>query len=128
MFVKFFGVLTLTDEIGVKCMGLVRSLCLAAMFGSSNMIYAAGNETGKIEPGWQIYGDGNIFFYLSGTHQSSACATIPERWAFDTTSTVGKSLFSAFLTAYASGKEITVSGTGNCVHGNSEGVWTFAVK
>lgn len=110
-------------------MNLFRLFCLAMLFVTNiNASFAAGNETGRIEPGWNVYGDGNVFFYLSGTHQASACPTVPERWAFDSTSTVGKSIFAAFLTAYSAGKDITVEGTGNCIHGNTEGVWNLFVK
>jgi len=48
-------------------------------------------ETGAVESGWLINGDGNVFFYLAGTNPSTACPAIPERRAFDATTPVGKS-------------------------------------
>jgi hypothetical protein len=82
----------------------------------------ASGENGTISPGWFIYSDGNLFFYLSGVQQGATCTIIPERWAFDTTTPLGKSFYSAFLMAYTTNKTITVDGSGTCTHGNTETV------
>ena len=85
-------------------------------------VFSGIQESGKIEPHWVLNGDGNVFFYLTGIHASTACPQLPERWAFDATTPVGKSWLSAMLTAYSSGKEIAVEGSGICIHGNTEGI------
>ena len=105
-----------------RTIALLLSLCSLTGIASS-----AGTETGTISPDWNIYGDGNIFFYLSGTHANSPCSMV-ERWAFDTTTPVGKSFYSAFLTAYSTGKEISLTGNGTCIHGNTEEVFDFHVR
>lgn len=61
----------------------------------------AGDGTGLISAGWNIYDDGNVFFYLTGPHNDPACPAIPGRWAFDTTTPAGKSMFATFLSAYS---------------------------
>jgi len=75
----------------------------------------AGSEVGIIQPDWNIYGDGNLFFFLNGTHADSPCS-IAERWAINTTN--------------AAGKEISVSGASGagCTHGNTEPVYDFRVR
>ena len=100
----------------------MKKLLNALLFVLPFSAFSGIQETGKIESHWVINGDGNIFFYLTGTHASTACPQIPERWAFDATTPVGKSWLSAMLTAYASDKEITVEGSGLCIHGNTEGI------
>ncbi len=87
----------------------------------------AADESGTIDSGWNIYSDGNLFFYLSGSQLNGPNCPITERWAFDTTTPLGKSFFSAFLTAYTTGKQIRVVGTGTCTHGNTETVAEFSV-
>ena len=96
-------------------------LFVAALFASE--AYAYGDETGYIQPGFQFYAaDGTVFFHLTGTHANSACSVMPERWAFNTTTVIGKSLYATFLAAYMSGKQIRVLGNGTCTHGNTETV------
>lgn len=92
------------------------------IFMAANSAFGGIQEAGRIEAGWVVSGDGNVFFYLTGTHASTACPQIPERWAFDATTPVGKSWLSVLLTAYSSDKAITVEGSGVCIHGNTEGV------
>jgi hypothetical protein len=104
----------------------LRSLILASGVAASVVAQANGVGQGAIQPNWNIYGDGNLFFYLSGAHSGSPCS-ITERWAFDTTSVVGKSYLATFLMAYASGHSILVLGNGTCTHGNTETVTDFRV-
>jgi glycerol uptake facilitator-like aquaporin len=96
--------------------------------GLSSVAYAAGDETGKIEVGFMFYGaDGNVFFNLTGTHTNPACS-IAERWAFNTTTAIGKNMYATFLAAYMAGKEIRVIGDGTCTHGNTETVSNLFVN
>jgi hypothetical protein len=88
----------------------------------------AGSGTGAIAPGWNIYGDGNVFFFLTGPHDSPECSGIPDRWAFDTTSPVGRSLFATFLMAYSTGKTVTVNGSATGIHSNTEAVSSIYVN
>ena len=107
----------------------LRNQLLRLVVASTALISAAahaGTGQGLIQPNWNVFTDGNLFFYLGGTHTGSPCS-IPERWAFDTTTPVGKSFYAAFLVAYTSGKAVQVYGSGLCTHDNSESVSDFHV-
>ena len=92
--------------------------CLTSLTTNAAM---AGTATGTINPGWNIYGDGNMFFFLSGPNVDPVCS-IANRWAFDTTTPVGRSMYAALLAAYAQGKSVTVNGSATCIHSNTEAV------
>lgn len=109
-------------------MNTAKEILLSIILVSASAITFASSETGKIEPNWLLYKDGHVFFYLSGTQSGNTCTVIPERWSFDTTSAVGKIKYSTFLTAYTTGKEITVQNDDEgCVHGNTETVSNLVV-
>jgi hypothetical protein len=63
-----------------------------------------------------MYGNGGqVIFYTSGAHSGQpACATQNTRWIFAGTTTAGQATLSLVMTAYATGKPITVYGTGAC--------------
>lgn len=63
------------------------------------------------------------FFNHSGTRSTRpSCATI-DRWAFDSSTAGGQSLLATLLTAYATGRQISVLGTGTCsIWGDTETV------
>jgi hypothetical protein len=86
----------------------------------------AGTESGSIEPGWFAWSDGLVFLFLSGTHASSPCSQA-ERWAIDPSTAAGKIHFSVFLTAAASGRSLSLVGSGTCAHSNTELVATITV-
>lgn len=100
------------------------------MLLNSSVGHTAGAETGTVSPGWFVYEDSNVFFYLSGSHTGARpiCATIPDRWAFDSSTAAGKAYLSALLSAYATGRSVTINGTNTCIHGNTESIKSFAVN
>jgi hypothetical protein len=63
----------------------------------------------------QINAGGQVIFYLSGTRSGMpACATTGNRWTFNGASAAGQAALSSIMTAYASGKQVMVYGTGVC--------------
>lgn len=103
---------------------------IGAIFAAVGMALApsadAGTEGGTIQPQWFLYGDGVLFFELSGTHQSSPCS-ITERWAIDTNTPLGKTQLAVFMTAYAMNRALSLVGTAACVHNNTELVYRLTV-
>jgi hypothetical protein len=100
--------------------------CVGMMLGAQCL---AGTGNGTINPGWNVYVDGVVFFHLSGPHYSPQCSAIPDRWAFNTTTPVGKSMFATFMLAYSQGRSVSIIGDPStpCIHGNTEAVLTIAV-
>ncbi len=86
----------------------------------------AGSESGNIEPGWFAYSDGLVFLFLAGTHANSPCS-ITERWVIDPSTSIGKTHFTVFLSAYTSGRSIALVGSNTCAHSNTEIVATITV-
>lgn len=76
----------------------------------------AGSQTGKVTNIIVRQSDGLHYFYMSGTGENRPdCAASHTYWMIkDENSTVGKTQFSMLLTAYASGRTITVAGTNTC--------------
>lgn len=57
---------------------------------------------------------GNAFFYQTGTRTARpACAT-EDRWVFGITTPTGQAMMATLLTAYATGRNVTIQGTGVC--------------
>jgi len=55
-----------------------------------------------------------VYFNQNGTRTGQpACAT-QNRWSINTTTAKGQAMLSVLLTAYASGKPISIQGTGDC--------------
>ncbi len=99
----------------------LRIILINTLLFVSSVCLASGDERGTIEPGWYVYADGHVFFYLSpNKKENPSCDGIPDRWGFDTTTPAGKAQFAVFLLAYTSAKEIRVRGDGGCVHGNTD--------
>ncbi len=110
---------------------LLKTIIFIFLFHAS-FAFGAIQEKGTVDPGWLVYSDGYVFFYLSGTKDGpTTCTTqgsgTAERWAFDTTTPVGKSQFSAFLSAVLSAKRLEVVSNGTCVHDNTDNVNHFSV-
>ena len=85
----------------------------AVMLMSAGPLQASTSGSGSISN--VIVVTGKVFFNLSGTRDTRpACATVPERWAFDATTPAGQALMAALLTFEARGKQISVIGTGTC--------------
>ncbi len=64
-----------------------------------------------------VMNNGVVLFLMSVTRGAvPGCATPqPTRWAFNGATAAGQAKLSLLLTAYASGKSITVYGTGTCL-------------
>jgi hypothetical protein len=116
------------EELQYGRCSLVKSRLFAIALALISTPVLAGTGTGLIGAGWNIYGDGNVFFYLAGPHESPACSAIPDRWASDTTTPGGRSMFATFVSAYMAGKSVTVYGSTTCIHGNTEAVVTIYVN
>jgi hypothetical protein len=60
--------------------------------------------------------NGGKVIFNQGSNRSGVptCATITNRWAFDGTTPAGQATLSLILSAYMSGKSVTVHGLGNC--------------
>ncbi len=84
------------------------------MLISSNV--AAGWQDGQITQIIVRQSDGLHYFFMTGTATNRpTCAAEQKYWMIkDENSVAGKSQLSMLLTAYAAGKTIHVSGTGEC--------------
>ncbi len=80
----------------------------------------AGNGSGKVSS--TITNLVGRVMFVTPTHTSAPfCATAG--WAISGTTTQGKSMYAALLTAIAMDKPVNVSGTGTCdIHPNRESV------
>jgi hypothetical protein len=70
-----------------------------------------------------------VLFVQTGQRISQpVCATQLQRWAINTSTDAGKAQLSGLLTAYSTGKEITIKGAGTCQNwGDSESVSYFYI-
>jgi hypothetical protein len=103
-------------------------LLMSAALACSGAV--AGTQTGTVNLAQTSYGSsathpGYMFFYLNvGTKTGSpACATISggTRWVIDNAWPAAKSQLAILLTAFATGKQVTITGSNDCsVWGDSE--------
>src|SRR5438094_4268880 len=86
----------------------------------------AGDGSGTISTVHFMY-NGVIIFAVSGARANvPPCATIPQRFAINGTTPVGKLHVAGLLSAYAQGKQVVVTGTGTCPDwGDTESVSYF---
>jgi hypothetical protein len=103
----------------------MKILCAWVLLASSTLA-VAGSETGtvKLDHGQHASGQNNAgytFFLLEGGTKEGtpACATAygGERWVFSNNWAPAKLQYNMLLLALATGKRVTVIGSGNC------GVW-----
>ena len=84
----------------------------------SSLVFAGGYQTGKIVNIRARASDNLHYFTLSGTHNDKPTCNgkaALDYWMIkDENSAAGKTQISMLLTAYASGKSISVTGTGQC--------------
>ncbi|MEX2963363.1 hypothetical protein [Microbulbifer sp. TYP-18] len=90
----------------------------------------AGTQTGQISGVTVRASDGLHYFTMHGTTTDKpACATNTYWIIKDENSTAGKSQLSVVLTAYASGKTVAVTGSGECTRwGDGEDVNTILLQ
>jgi hypothetical protein len=74
-------------------------------------------------------GNGTVIFNLSSNSigDKPPCAyTYPNSWSIETNTSAGKARLAGLLTAYSTGADIKISGTGDCPYwGDREGVDYF---
>jgi len=105
----------LSIALAVVCLGLATPAAFA------------GTAVGKVYDPYFMY-DGTVIVYVNGTHNSPpACATQVGRFIVDATTPAGKVLLSGLLTAYTTGKTVSVVGAGTCLGQSSETVLYFLV-
>ena len=90
-------------------------IIFALLLAVSSYAYA-GDQVGKVTKISVRQSDGLHYFYMSGsTRNRPACADGFDYWMIkDENSVAGKSQLSMLLTAYVSGKTVTVIGGGTC--------------
>jgi len=99
---------------------------IAIIMFSANLY--AGSATSGILKLVHFMSDGIVIAYTSGTRSDIPTCAInqPSRFAIDATTSGGKVLLSGLLSAYASGKNVAIFGTGNCLaYGDSETINYF---
>lgn len=89
----------------------------------------AGTQVGKVDRLLVRNSDGLVYFYLTGTasNRAAPCATNTTYWMLrNESSETGKRQFSMLLAAQASGREVSVTGSGTCARwGDGEDVETI---
>ncbi|SFJ62728.1 hypothetical protein [Caulobacter sp. UNC279MFTsu5.1] len=77
------------------------------------------------------FGDGGVILFDHDGSRSPrpACATLPQRWAFNASGAGGQARLSALLTAFAAHKRIEISGLATCSQwGDTETLSYFVIK
>jgi hypothetical protein len=70
----------------------------------------------------------DLLFVQTGTRTTPPSCATNTRWALDTSTSTGQAAAAVLLTAYATGKQIVVYGTGTCtLHPDSETVSFFQI-
>ncbi len=98
----------------------MKKLCYVITIAAALTFIATPASASSQGPGSVSYvhvmSNGIVMFLMTGTRGAvPTCATPqPTRWAFNGTTAAGQAKLSVLLTAYASGKSITVYGTGTC--------------
>jgi len=103
---------------------IIRTLALVFTLLAGTSVLAS-THTGKIKKLYVRASDGLVYFNLdtSAPNDKPACATKSYWMIKDENSEAGKKQYSMILAAHAAGREITVSGTGECTRwGDGEDV------
>jgi len=89
--------------------------CLLLAATVTPRAFAAGTAVGKpYDP--YFMPDGTVIVYVNGSRDNApGCATYLYRFIFDATTAAGKVQLTGMLMALATGKTISVVGTGNCL-------------
>lgn len=84
---------------------LVALLAFPAQAGTSDL----GKITGVLPH------TGAFFFNMTSNRTSApSCATAANRWVINSATSQGQAMIAGLLTAYATGRRISVTGTGTC--------------
>ncbi|MBU0832122.1 MAG: hypothetical protein KKH33_07030 [Alphaproteobacteria bacterium] len=86
----------------------------AALLGAPAAAQASAQGPGMIST-IHVMDDGVVMFTLTGNRTARpVCASSPARWSFNGTSPAGQVKLATLLTAYSSGKQIMLYGSGSC--------------
>lgn len=96
----------------MKC--LITSALASILLLATSLAQAAGLASNVTITQIESLAAGQVFVYFSSPATGSPCATNPNAFVFDGTTTAGKTLMSIFLVAYAQGVKVTSGGTGTC--------------
>jgi hypothetical protein len=58
--------------------------------------------------------DGKVFFNHTGSRTASPPCATQNRWVFNGATSQGQAMLSVLMTAYATGKQIAIDGSGTC--------------
>lgn len=98
----------------------------ALAFAAAAPAQATGQNAGVVI-NLVVEGNGALMFQLTGTYTGAPACDTASRFGIDTGTAPGKTMASAVLGAYFSGKPLTAYGTGTCtVWGDTENL-SFAV-
>lgn len=76
---------------------------------------AQAGEAGLGTPsGLLVHDMGGAFFYHAGPRTNRPSCATEDRWVINVSTPAGQAIYAAVLTAIASGRKITVQGTGAC--------------
>ncbi|MFK0298748.1 hypothetical protein ACIQTU_05970 [Brevundimonas sp. NPDC090276] len=64
--------------------------------------------------GVMAHDTGNAFFYQTGTRTTRPTCATEDRWVFGIATPTGQAMMATLLTAYATGRNVTIQGTGVC--------------
>nr|WP_295238482.1 hypothetical protein [uncultured Brevundimonas sp.] len=91
--------------------------CLAALLVTFSIfpLVAQAGEAGLGKPsGLLVHDQGGAFFYHDGPRTNRPSCATEDRWVINVATSAGQAMYAAVLTAVASGRKITVHGTGTC--------------
>lgn len=108
------------------------ALCISGLLLSGLSSPVQASDTGVGYVGEIIISHGGIvLFNLSGTRTATpSChhASVPQRWAFNSTTPAGQAKLAALLSVKNTGKAIWLRGTGTCADwGDTESVDYFII-
>lgn len=92
-------------------------------------VVAQAGEAGLGKPsGLLVHDQGGAFFYHDGPRTNRPSCATEDRWVINVSTPAGQAMYAAVLTAIASGRKITVHGTGACSFwGDTESVQSVQV-
>jgi hypothetical protein len=107
----------------------MKNLLISLLLAASTSAFAGGTTAGQIK-NIIFMPNGVILFDVNAPHSSPpSCVTQTIRWAINSITPAGKSQVVGILTAYATGKDVTMVGTHSCdLWGDTESVHYFIIN
>jgi hypothetical protein len=99
-------------------------ICFTAFGFVASVPAAASSAQGKVSRVYMVYGVAMILLDTPPRAGVPACgAGNGTRWAFNATTPAGQAMLSVILTAYASGRPVSIYGTNTCLDwGDTESI------